>query len=88
MRFGISFGMSAFNATIVAYTLARALFDELDDSSQAKVIERALGHLPPTQPDQVETPLADQAMWWRAQGFFVGIGSQVRAFPYPDAPIF
>jgi hypothetical protein len=48
------------NATIFSYMLLRALFDELDEATKRRVIERALTYSPP-EPDQ-GLPI-DHQMW-------------------------
>jgi hypothetical protein len=63
------------NATIVAYALGRALFDELEEPVKRRVIESALRHLPP-QPDPNDTPPADIAMWRDARLSLKNLGAR------------
>ncbi len=54
------------DATVVAYALVRALFDEVDEAVKERVIRKALAYMPPA-PNRQDTPPAECQMWDDAQ---------------------
>jgi hypothetical protein len=50
------------DATLVAYALARALFDEMDAALRQRIIRKAINYLPP-EPDRQDRPPGEWQMW-------------------------
>lgn len=50
------------DATLVAYALARALFDEMDVALKQRIIRKAISYLPP-EPNRQDRPPAEWQMW-------------------------
>jgi hypothetical protein len=50
------------DATVVAYALARALFDEMDAALKQRIIRKAITYLPP-EPDRQDRPPGEWQIW-------------------------